>query len=227
MGIQERRQKEKEMRKNDIVDAGERVFFSKGYEKATMDEVAKEAEFSKKTVYSYLSSKEELYFEIMIRGYKLLIRMFQDDLQKQKRRNAIEELNQMFLTFYQFSNENSNYFRAIMEYETGNKSIESAISDQTRDECYTLGEKILDYLTSILEKGMTEGTICSRIDARKTALVLWAFTVGIFNTVKKKEQYLIDFHNTMPDSFMQAGFELMMRSIQLKSEGGMYENEDN
>ena len=47
MGITERREREKEQRKNDIVDAAERVFFKRGHEYATMDDVAIEAELSK------------------------------------------------------------------------------------------------------------------------------------------------------------------------------------
>ena len=67
MGINERKDKEKQIRSNDIIDAAERVFFLKGYDLATMDDVAKEAEFSKRTVYVYFNSKEQIYFEIMVR----------------------------------------------------------------------------------------------------------------------------------------------------------------
>ena len=73
MGYNDRKRQEKEIRRKDIVDAAERVFFSKGFENASMDEVAKEAEFSKRTVYIYFNSKEQIYFEIMIRGNLMLI----------------------------------------------------------------------------------------------------------------------------------------------------------
>jgi len=48
MGIVERRQREKEQRRSAIIDAAEAVFFSKGLEIATMDDVAEEAELSKR-----------------------------------------------------------------------------------------------------------------------------------------------------------------------------------
>ncbi len=68
MGINERKEKEKDIRRNDIIEAAEKVFFKKGYSQATMDDVAKEAEFSKRTLYVYFNSKEQLHFEIMIKG---------------------------------------------------------------------------------------------------------------------------------------------------------------
>ena len=51
MGIAERREREREQRRNTILDAAETVFFSKGINLATMDEVAEEAELSKGTLY--------------------------------------------------------------------------------------------------------------------------------------------------------------------------------
>ena len=104
------------MRRSDIIEAAERIFFTKGYDLATMDDVAKEAEFSKRTIYVYFNSKEQIYFEIMIRGYRLLIGMLKADLEKVKASNAIEKIKQMAETLYKFSCDYPEYFKAIMEY---------------------------------------------------------------------------------------------------------------
>ncbi len=69
MGIEERKQREKEERYNVIVDAAETVIFSKGIEQATMEEIAREAELSKGTLYLYFRSKNELYTAIARFGY--------------------------------------------------------------------------------------------------------------------------------------------------------------
>jgi len=53
--------KRRNINKTDIIDAAERLFFSKGYNNSTMDEVAKESGFTKRTLYSYFTSKEEIY----------------------------------------------------------------------------------------------------------------------------------------------------------------------
>ena len=37
MGVAERREREKEQRRNDIIDAAEKIFFAKGINIATMD----------------------------------------------------------------------------------------------------------------------------------------------------------------------------------------------
>jgi AcrR family transcriptional regulator len=221
LGTKQRKEKEKEIRRNDIIEAAERTFFTKGYDNATMDDVAKEAEFSKRTVYVYFNSKEQIYFEIMTRGYKLLIGMLKDDRQKEKACNAIEEIRQISLTLYRFSKDYPEYFKAIMEYENGELDFQKGIPDQSREECYALGEEILGHLTGILDKGIAEDSIRSDLDVVKTALVLWACMIGVFNTAKKKENYIKNYHRTTPEELISSAFQLIIRSIQTENRGDL------
>jgi hypothetical protein len=64
MGVAERKEREKQQRRNDIIDAAEKLFFAKGHDNTTVDDIAKEAELSKGTVYLYFSSKEDLMFGV-------------------------------------------------------------------------------------------------------------------------------------------------------------------
>lgn len=218
MGSEERKRQEKAMKRKDIIDAAERVFFFKGYGNTSMDEVAKEAEYSKRTVYVYFNSKEEIYFEIMIRGYQLLIKMIESSLAETGPQEAIEELRCIFFTFYRFSVEHAEYFKAIMEYETSELGAQLSIRNEAKDKCYRLGEQIFGYLTCALQKGVAEGSLRIGLEIEKTALILWACTIGVFNTGEKKSRYLMDFHNTEPESFIRAAFGLILRSIQKETE---------
>lgn len=57
-----------EQKKNEILDSASSVFLEQGYERASMDGVAKKAGCSKATLYNYFSSKEHL-FEAVVRTY--------------------------------------------------------------------------------------------------------------------------------------------------------------
>ena len=222
MGQENRKRQEKEIKRKDIIDAAERVFFSKGYENASMDEVAKEAEFSKRTVYVYFSSKEQIYFEIMIRGYRLLIEMIGKSFTESHPQNALEELRCIFFTFFGFSEDFPKYFKAIMEYETKASDDQTGVSDESKIECYRLGEQIFGYLTHALQKGVAEGSLHSGLESEQAALLLWACTIGIFNTGEKKSDYLKNYHQTDANNFVTASFELIMRLI---SRNGVNEHE--
>lgn len=49
------------MKEQQIIEAARKLFGKYGFKKVTMDEIAREANVTKKTVYTYFSSKEELF----------------------------------------------------------------------------------------------------------------------------------------------------------------------
>lgn len=51
--------------KEKIIQAAQREFMQFGYTKITVDEVAKAAGVSKKTIYQHFNSKEEIFWEVM------------------------------------------------------------------------------------------------------------------------------------------------------------------
>ena len=64
MGIAERKQREKEQRRQHILQVAETIFLEKGINSSTMDEIAAVCELSKGTLYLYFKSKEELFLDI-------------------------------------------------------------------------------------------------------------------------------------------------------------------
>ena len=77
MGINERKEREKEHRREEIISSAEKVFFEKGLQTATMDEIAERAELGKSTLYLYYKSKEDLYLAVLLRGTEILLQKFE------------------------------------------------------------------------------------------------------------------------------------------------------
>ena len=48
------------MKEEQIIEAARKLFYQFGFKKVSMDEIAKEANVTKKTIYMYFGSKEEL-----------------------------------------------------------------------------------------------------------------------------------------------------------------------
>ena len=68
-----RKEREKNHRIHEIIDAAEKIMFEKGYEKTTLVEIAAESEFSKPTIYNYFQSKEEIYLAVHTKGLKIRV----------------------------------------------------------------------------------------------------------------------------------------------------------
>ena len=49
MTVEERRQREKDVRRDSAINAASRLFYLKGYENVSMDEIARKAELGKTT----------------------------------------------------------------------------------------------------------------------------------------------------------------------------------
>jgi AcrR family transcriptional regulator len=219
LGSSERKEKAQKIRREDILNAAERVFFTKGYRFATMDDVAKAAEYSKRTVYVYFNSKEQIYFSIMIRGYRLLLRMLEENRRDVPPRTAVEAIKQIAETLYHFSKQAPDYFDAIIEYENNALDFQKGVSDCAKEECYALGERVLGYLTDALNEGIAEGFVDSDLNVERTALILWACGIGVFRVARRKKRYLEHYHSIKPEELISAAFTMMIRCIRTETGG--------
>lgn len=224
MSATERKEKEKQIRRNDIIDAAERTIAAKGYSLATMDDIAKESEFSKRTVYIYFNSKEQLYFEIMVRGYKILNQTIAEALNGLRAGNALERIKAIGVALYAFKEKYPDYFSAIMAYENSEKDFINGVTDEARAECYLLGEELFQFLTNELTNGIQNGVIRGDLDVVDTAILLWAFVIGLFNTLAKKNNYIKNYHNREQQELLFAGLDFLVESIKRNKEEEESEN---
>ena len=70
--LSKRKIEERQLRKSRILEGALRVYNAVGIDKTTMDEIAVESGFGKATLYYYFSSKDDVFVEIMEKGWKQL-----------------------------------------------------------------------------------------------------------------------------------------------------------
>jgi AcrR family transcriptional regulator len=209
MGIAERREREKEQRRNDIVEAAEHVFFSKGYEDATMDDVSEEAELSKGTLYLYFNTKEELYFAVMLRGFKILYGLFEKAVADKQR--GIEQLQEIGRAYIRFFNEYHDYFKNIMFFES--KTVPFDPDNPWVEEFEWCSDRIFGKLTEAVETGIRDGTIREDVDPAKTPLLLWAQTNGILQLVSTKGEMLKSLFGQEPEEIIDYYLEMVAHAL--------------
>jgi TetR/AcrR family transcriptional regulator len=209
MGIQERRERERENRRREIIDAAERIFFARGLAAATMDEIAEEAELSKGTLYLYFKSKEELYLQIHLRGNRLLTQFFKKAVKRKK--VGVEKLRAIGEAYYRFFIEHPDYFSAVMYYESNDFDLSE--KNGCAQECAEAGGETLGVVINAVKDGIDDGSIRSDIDPLKTAVVLWGKSTGIINLVSTKENILKLHYQLDGKEIVAYGFDLIFESI--------------
>lgn len=210
MGIVDRKEKVKHIRREDIIHAAEVLIFEKGYDRVTMDEIAKQAEYTKRTLYAYFQSKEQLLHAIIYRAYTQLNSMINKELSDNGQLNGLAKLKKLGGVFIQFINLYPKYFEIIAFYN-GSKS-DLPLEDEFRAASDGEGEQAFRYLTRIIQEGIEDQSIRSDIDVEKTAFVLYGNIIGIANLVLNKESYLLE-HQLKAKDFIEEVFVFIERSI--------------
>jgi AcrR family transcriptional regulator len=202
MGIVERKEREKEKRRTDILDAAERIFFRQGVEKATMDDVAQEVELSKATLYLYFSSKEEIYFAIYRRGQDKLFNMIENATKTI--RNTREQLSVYLSTIIKFQKKYPDYFEAFFYFLTRgvNLSEDSVYLKQHLE----TGRAFFNNWIRLVQRGQEEGLIRQNLNAIPVGAILWIQLIGflkIYPVLIKglKKQYDVSEENLIDDYF--------------------------
>lgn len=72
MGINERKKREKQERREMILKAAKEIFMLHGYKLATIEEIAAKAELSPATIYLYFKNKDELYVTLNLSALQFL-----------------------------------------------------------------------------------------------------------------------------------------------------------
>jgi AcrR family transcriptional regulator len=185
MGIPERKEREKEHRREEIVDAAQKIFFAKGLLNSTMDEIAEAAELSKGTIYLYYKSKEDLYLAVMMRGMERLHEMFVEAVGGAE--NSVHALHRIGETYYRFFLDQRHYFRMFhfLQYPQFHKQV----SEEMLATCSTQNQKIWDLVVSLIEDGMKKGLLRRDLSPPEAAMLLWSSSNALMLRIDNEQDH--------------------------------------
>lgn len=132
------------------MEAAIAVFSRKGYQGATMEDVATEAGLGKGTLYLYFSSKEELLREILSQGLQVLndgLREIADGLG-----TCRERLEAMAFLELELTSSNKDMFRFILEGVGG-------LGQDLRGIVVEAGEEMLAIISKVVGDGVVSGEL--------------------------------------------------------------------
>jgi len=172
MGISERRQREKEQRKTGIIDAAERLFFSRRYEDVSMEDIARAVELNKATIYLYFENKETLFATIVLRGIGILRNRYQACMEQQA--PGIVKVALMGQAYYRFSGEYPEYLRLIHFYGSERFSKENPYTAEIGNG-YGACRRILQ---DAIQEGIGDKTIRADLDPFLASMYLMISFMG-------------------------------------------------
>jgi AcrR family transcriptional regulator len=207
MGIQERKEREKERRRQQIMVAAKRVFSDKGFNKATMEDIAQEAELSPGTLYLYFKNKEELYASLSLRILQyLLIRV--EHVNEEKDAGPEEKLKSLVDAMYDVY-EFDPLIIINMFHLQSSETLKN-LSPQLMEEIKVLSRKSLGSIAQIFREGVDKNIF---IDRHPVALAdtFWALFSGVVLWLTSKK--IIDQRKDYLKQTLDVAFEIYCRGL--------------
>ncbi len=182
MSVAEKREREKRQRYNEILDAAETIFFSKGVDPATMDQIAEAANVSKGTLYLYFKSKEEVYGGVCARGMEIMLDRFRQATTGDA--PGIDKVESVGRAYFQFMHDFPSYFNSMMHFNSRHGDISDPESQAAKTS--DIGRSCNQVVIDAIAEGIADGSIRGDLDPVKTGYILWGTATGIAMIVAQK-----------------------------------------
>jgi len=115
MGITERREREREALRTQIVEAARDLLSEQGLDALSMRAIAERIEYSPATIYLYFRDKTELIGEVVREGFERMHEYTQAEVRSEAREGPMAEFRAMGRAYARFAIENTAYFRVMFE----------------------------------------------------------------------------------------------------------------
>ncbi len=146
--------KDYDVRKNEIIDTAQRLFFELGYEQTSVSNIIDAVGVAKGTFYYYFKSKEELLDQLADRFAEQMAAQMSEILEDQSI-GAVEKLNLIFMQTGQYKIENKELMVTFMRvlYRDDNTILR-----------YKMFSRVIERTTPILAKIIEQGVAGGMFD---------------------------------------------------------------
>lgn len=184
--LKSRKEKEKQARYDAILDAAELAFSEKGYERTSMDDIARTASLSRGLLYVYFRDKSAIQRGIMLRAGDSLCHRFRGA--RATASTGLAQIAAIGQAYYQFYREEPAYFTALTAAST---AMTEADQDQAEAMMCSKSE-MMGLMVAAIRLGLEDGTISrDRVsDPLETALYLRGALHGVIMLCQSEQGQL-------------------------------------
>lgn len=208
MSVEDRREREKQARRDTILNAAETLFFQEGYDRCSMDKIAQAAQLSRALLYVYFKDKAAIMRGIMLRSAKAIQQRFVEAIASSS--VGAEQIENIGFTYYRFSVEQPNYFDALGQ---ASGFIEQDESDEQSQELKQCNHETMLLMVKALRQGISDGSLsATRVsDPFKTAYYLRGALHGVMMQCRILPQANADFPD--PEDLVKYTLGMLTQSM--------------
>ncbi len=165
-----RREREKEFKKQYIAEAACRLFLDSSYQAVTVEDIAREAEFGKGTLYQFFESKDDILTYILEQSLVKLC----DDIKTQclAGPDPREAFNRLIALEYRYYNDFGRLFLAFKRHK-----VDGVLNPQLLFRVLPKAEESKQLAAEVLERGIREQFIIP-VDSNQLARAVECIVFG-------------------------------------------------
>jgi AcrR family transcriptional regulator len=168
MGIRERQSRERETVRRKILNAARTLFLSEGYANVSMRKIAEQIEYSPGAIYSYFTSKEDIFFALAEEGLQFVRAHCAAASHAD---SPLERVREALWRFYTFSKEQPEYFSLIF--------VDSAVPRISRDwERFSSMRELRADIEHDIQQCIDDGLFPGADSSRTVFRILWTAAYG-------------------------------------------------
>jgi AcrR family transcriptional regulator len=157
-------------RRAEVLDAAARVFHEKGYDATTIQDIADEVGILKGSVYYYISSKEDVLFELLEEVHEAALQAVMEAVERDG--DPLAKIHAFVETLSRFNADNQVRMGILLHDFR-------SLSEPRRREIVRERDRYDRILRKLISEGQEQGTICQDIDGKLAALAI----MGMINTI--------------------------------------------
>jgi AcrR family transcriptional regulator len=168
MGIDERKQREKEEKQELILKAAMRLYIDEGFDSLSIRRIAEKIEYSPATIYLYFKDKGEILHALHTQGFEKLysLQLTLDNIS-----NPLEKLQKMGRLYMQFALENPDHYDLMFIA----RGVAEKISEKNE---WDVGNRSFQYLRDNVKECIEKGYL-AKADIDAATFAMWSVVHGM------------------------------------------------
>lgn len=209
MGRENKKEEVAALHRKRIMEESEKLFSEKGYDKTTIDDISKAAGYSRRTIYAYYESKDDILHHIVEKG---LINL-KNDIENAVNSNEdfIKAYKAICMSMVKYQNEYHLSADNVVRANTANFDFDN-ISD-TLNHILSLGTDINAILEAFIENGKEKGLVREDVIPMLSVYVLSSSISSVVSLGKTKGQFISNQFSVSESEFLDYGFKQLINSI--------------
>lgn len=209
MGRENKKEAVAALHRERIMIAAERIFSEKGFAQTTIADISNASEYSRRTIYAYYESKEDILHYIIAKGLLIL---------KGDMENALQS-NSGFLTqYFALCNAMKKYQIECpysIENVTGAKTGKLDLNNLSPAiaQIMLLGTEVNTLLAEFIQDGINKGVVLQEIIPMQTVYLLWSNITALLTLVHTKGEFIEKSFSMTKDAYLEYGLKQIINSI--------------